>query len=71
MAIFELVPLEGMGSSQGCALALRERVVVVRLIIGILFMVLFAKARITSFSTVEGCLNLYLSRWGGWGLAKA
>ena len=39
MPILVLVLLEGMGSSQSCALALRERVVVVRGNISILFKV--------------------------------
>ena len=51
-------------ASQGYALALRERAAVVWGIIGILCMVFFAKVRISSFSTVDGCFNLNLSGWG-------
>ena len=30
----------------------------------------FARGRVSSFSTVDECVNLYLSRWGGWGVGQ-
>ena len=49
-----------MGASQGAALALRERVVVVRGIISILCKVYLVMVRISSFSTMRRCLYLNL-----------
>ena len=54
-----------VGAIEGRAFALRERAAVVWGNIGILFMGFFAKVIITSFSTVGGNGNLYLSQYGG------
>jgi len=54
------------GASQGEALALRERVVVVRVIIRIFCKVSLVLVIISSFSTMRGCINLnFLLVFGG------